>query len=99
MSNLTDEFLKWLPKHKGELILQHNPHRSEYADMPEWMRSFDHHEWSSPEDQKQALVQDDFWTMTWYPDSPVGFHAIASSKLEKLLLFAHDARFRSDGDG
>ena len=99
MSKLTDEFEKWLPKHQGELSIIHNPHRTNYQTADDFIAfNMLESDFASPADQATCVANDDFWIMTWYPETPVSCHSIAASTLEKLLLFVHDARFRSDGN-
>lgn len=74
------------PRHKCGLALQHNEHRNYYESIENQLR--DHYEWESEESRELAIENDDVWTLQWYPDTPIGFFAIASHSLEHLLEYA-----------
>ena len=78
--------LPWLPKHKCELALMHNPHRSNYETVESYLESLDavDDEWLSPEDRAKAIEADELWHLQWYPDTPVGFYRLFASSLDAL---------------
>ena len=98
MSKLTEEFLKWLPKHTALTIL-HNPHIEFGADVGEYvMREGMDFLWPDCDTEIEANVRGELWVMIFCPGDPPVHHEIAAPTLEKLLLFAHDPRFREDGN-
>lgn len=79
-----------LPQDKAGLYLTHNVHRGVYQTAREWWEeNKDHDLYSWPAgDLERALETDEVWTLQWYPDTPIGFYAIAASSLEALLAEA-----------
>ena len=43
--------------------------------------------WESEEAKQRAIEMDECWTLQLYPDTPIGFMAIAAPTLEDLLRF------------
>ena len=98
MSNLTEEFLKWLPKHQV-LLLQHNPHLVDYTNASEFiMDEGERFLWPDVNAENESIVSNELWVLVWYSDEENLEQIIAAPTLEKLLLFAHDAQFRSDSN-
>ena len=96
MSNLTEEFLKWLPKHQA-LALQHNPHLVDYTNVAEFvMDEGERFLWPDVNSEDEANANNELWVLVWYPNQESLEQVIAAPTLEKLLLFAHDPRFRED---
>lgn len=80
------------PEHKAGLTLTHNDHRGVYQSVEDWdadqQRGSDGgawYEWVSDEERQRAIESDSVWTLQWYPDTPVGFFALAASDLNVLL--------------
>lgn len=87
------------PEHKVSLSLEHNPHRTNYETIEEWLKanckessqsSPDDCRWLTvrPEDRDLILRTGEVWTLQWYPDTPVGFCAVAAASLERVLEIA-----------
>lgn len=81
--------MKW-PAHKGALHLTHNPHKSNYETVEEYMviREFDETDWVSPEQRAAAIAGDTLWELQWYPNTPVGFNIVCGADLDAVLAFA-----------
>jgi hypothetical protein len=78
-----------LPQHKCSLTIEHNPHRDYYESITDYInRDEDRFDWETPEDRQTAIDTDELWIMQWYPNTPVGFNAVAAPTLEKLLAWA-----------
>lgn len=77
-----------LPKHKAALHLTHNDHRNVYEDLAHWIVDNTWCNWQSEEHKARAIATDECWTLQWYPDTPVGFCAVAAPTLDECLLFA-----------
>lgn len=82
-----------LPDHKCGLYLTHNEHRNLYEPLVKWLvgdgDEDGFYNWESDEARQRALDTDECWTLQWYPDTPIGFHAVAAPTLEELLAFAN----------
>lgn len=78
-----------LPGHKCGLFLQHNEHRSYYEAAAEWIGQNDHYAWKDEASKQAAIASDSVWTLQWYPDTPIGFYAVAAPTLEELLELAN----------
>jgi hypothetical protein len=79
-----------LPLHKCGLELNHNPHLGYYETAASWINTSDDQgpDWESDEDKALAIENNDFWTIQWFPQTPIGSCYIAASDLNKLLEFA-----------
>lgn len=82
------------PEHKCGLFLKHNVHRDYYQSAADWCKEQDErgeggmYEWESDEAKARAIATDEIWTLQWYPNTPVGFNAVASPTLPELLEWA-----------
>ena len=77
------------PRHKCSLSLIHNEHRDYYMTVIAWLN--DHNDifsWENDEAKQRAIGTDEVWTLQWYPNTPISFHAIACPTLEELLDWA-----------
>lgn len=79
-----------LPKHKCALHLEHNVHRSVYETVEQWCQENEIFEWKDEESKQRAIATDEVWTLQWYPETPVGFCAVAAPTLEELLAAAEE---------
>lgn len=83
-----------LPNHKCSLELTHNKHRDYYQTAAEAIAERESHgcppDWKDEEAKQRAIATDEIWELHWYPDTPIGFHAIYAPTLEELLAFAAD---------
>jgi hypothetical protein len=74
------------PAHKCSLTLQHNDHRSVYETVEQWCESrCEHFDWVSDDQRLKAIETDEVWTLQWYPNTPIGSHALAAAELDVLL--------------
>ena len=78
------------PKYKVSIFMQHNAHKNYYQSASDWIDEYsDWCDWESDEAKQQAIETDSIWTLQWYPDTPIGFFAVAAPTLEDLLRFAN----------
>lgn len=79
------------PEHQCSLTLEHNPHLSGCETAEEWL-SHDHnreqYDWKDEESMQRARDTNEIWTLQWYPDTPVGFCAVAAPTYDELLALA-----------
>ncbi|PWJ88452.1 hypothetical protein C8D77_111175 [Mesorhizobium loti] len=78
------------PEHKASLTLHHDDHKSVYQPVAEWIAEQEEggncwFEWVSSEQRQKAIDTDSVWTLQWYPNTPVGFNALAAADLDVLL--------------
>jgi hypothetical protein len=74
------------PPHKGSLHLTHNDHRNNYETVEQWAGyNRESHDWVSEEQKAKAIATDSVWVLQWYPDTPVGSHALVAADLDVLL--------------
>ena len=78
-----------LPKHKCELSITHNEHKSYYLSVKEYLHEGDDIDWQSLEHKQRAIETDEIWQMRWYPETPVGFYSACAPTLEELLEFVN----------
>jgi hypothetical protein len=76
------------PKHEASMTLTHNDHRNVYQPLREWIVASDWCDWENAEAIERAIQTDECWTLQWYPNTPVGFNAVAAPTLEECLAFA-----------
>ena len=80
-----------LPKHKAGLYIEHDEHKGVYQDASDWVdENIDCYEWETEEYKRIAIDTDSIWTLQWYPDTAVGFCAVAAPTLEDLLRYANE---------
>lgn len=86
------QVVRMLPAHKAGLHLSHNDHLSNYMTVEENDTScVGHYDWVSDEEKQRAYATNEMWVLQWYPDTPVGFCALAASTLHALLKAAESA--------
>jgi hypothetical protein len=79
-----------LPAHDAALFLTHNEHKNYYEDAAKWIEEQgDLFDWQSDGHKRRAIETDSVWVLQWYPNTPVGFNAIAAPTLDELLAFAN----------
>jgi hypothetical protein len=85
--------MKW-PEHKASLHLTHNQHKAYYKTVAELVEEGDFgcgaDEWVNDEQKQKAIETDDFWTLQWYPETPVGFCVLSAADLDVLLAKANE---------
>lgn len=79
----------YLPRHKAGLSLEHNQHKNIYDTPQQWIEDNTWCDWESEDAKKQAIALDSIWTLQWYPDTPVGFYALAGPTLGEVLRRAN----------
>lgn len=83
-----------LPKHIN-IEITHNPHSVYYESAKDYIgEKILYEEWSdndfiSQEDKQVCIDSNDFWTIHWYPKTPVSFCYVVASTLEKALEVAN----------
>lgn len=82
------DLLKLLPQHECGLHLNHNDHKNVYETAEQWIVDNDWCDWENDEAKQRAIATDSIWTLQWYPDTPVGFYAVAAPTLDELLARA-----------
>ena len=83
------ELLGLFPKHNCGLHLNHNDHKNVYEKAEQWIVDNDWCDWENEEAKQRAIDTDEIWTLQWYPDTPVGFCALAAPTFEELLKLAN----------
>lgn len=79
-----------LPAHNAGMSLEHNQHKNIYETAEEWIKNNGWCDWESEDQKLKAIETDEIWTLRWYPETPIGFYAIAAPTLEDLLRIAND---------
>lgn len=73
------------PKHI-HLSIDHNEHHAYYETIEEFVAHSNLLElFENREDYARSILNDEIWTIQWYPNTPVGFNLVAASSLEKAL--------------
>jgi hypothetical protein len=92
ISNLNPDEL--FPKHKAGLDLEHDPHRAYHETVETYEKTlltlgFTIEElWVSIEQRQLAIQAQEFWSIRWYPNTPIGFHRLLAYDLNVLLQTA-----------
>lgn len=73
-----------------ELIITHNDFAGSYQTAAQWIadeegRGDTYYEWAGPDEREKALLTGSVWIVQWYPDTPVGFYAVAASTFEAAM--------------
>ncbi len=88
----TPELAEMFPPHKCGLYLEHNDCRNVYEDVATWVISDSEracpYAWKDANQKQRAINTNEVWTLQWYPETPIGFHAIAAPTLPELLEFS-----------
>ena len=81
-----------LPPHKASLSITHNDHKSVYETVAQWLANRDvrPEECGSSEEYQALQTGDELWEIQWYPETPIGFHRVYASTLERALELAND---------
>lgn len=85
---MLNDLLAALPKHKCGLSITHNEHRNYRETAANWIADNEHCDWESEEAKQIAIDTDEIWVMHWYPETPVGFFAVAAPTLADLFRLA-----------
>lgn len=76
------------PHHAAGMYVEHNPHLANYETIEEWSARLDWIDWASDDERAMAISNNSLWTLQWYPDTPVGCHAVCASTLSACLKAA-----------
>lgn len=80
------------------LTIEHNPHSLEYTTAEKYIQEkiategWCDDDFISPEDKQKCIDSNDFWTIQWYPNTPVSFFYVVGSDLEKCLNYMQEAK-------
>jgi hypothetical protein len=80
-----------LPRHKCGLFIEHNCHKNCYQTVEEWIafcHKNDERIFKNESAKQRCISTNEIWTMSWYPDTPVGFYIVAAPTFVELLEFA-----------
>lgn len=78
-----------LPKHVN-LTIEHQPHATNYETVDEWLARDEGYADICSEDRAKIIETGEIWVIHWYPETPVGFCAVAAATLERALELALD---------
>tara|TARA_Y100000034_G_C6833073_1_gene376208 strand:+ start:921 stop:1187 length:267 start_codon:yes stop_codon:yes gene_type:complete len=84
------DLLAVLPAHKAGLSLEHNQHKNVYEKAAQWIEENEWCDWENDEAKQKAIDTDEIWTLQWYPETPVGFCAVAAPTLADLIRIVND---------
>ena len=82
---------------KGEfssLSIEFNRHKANYetAALAILTGTYQPADWVSEAEKQKAIDTDSVWTLQWYPDTPVGFYAVAASSLKAIVCAALEGK-------
>lgn len=78
-----------LPEHKCGLYLEHNANRDYYESVEAYLDDNPLYQFKDDQARQRCIDTGDIWTLQWYPNTPVGFIAVAAPTLDELLAFAN----------
>ncbi len=78
------------PSHKCGLHLEHNANRNVYESVAEYIEAINYYDWQSDEHRQRAIDTNELWTLQWYPETPVGFNAVAAPTFEELMKMVQE---------
>ena len=79
------------PKHKCGLYLTHNRHKDFYEEIGKYVNGGHRgtaDSFKDDETRERSIKTDEIWELQWYPNTPVGFYAVAAPTLEECLKYA-----------
>ena len=80
-----------LPEHKCGLYLEHNAHRDYYQSVADYIEDENRFNWPSEAERQKSIDTNGWWTLQGYPETPIGFFAVAAATLETLLELANNS--------
>lgn len=81
----------YLPPHKASLHINHNEHKANYETVERYLEhESERLDFRSEEERLRCISSDEIWELQWYPDTPIGFYAIAAPTLEALIDYAKE---------
>jgi hypothetical protein len=77
-----------LPRHLG-LHITHNQHKIYYMSIQDYVTD-GRDRWDVDQaDLDEILSTGEIWEIQWYPNTPIGFRAVAAATLERALELAN----------
>lgn len=80
-----------LPAHKCGLFITHNEHKDYYRTVAETLEedrpgenTDELNNFVTAVERQKAIETDEMWTLTWYPDTPIGSYRIRAASLPAL---------------
>lgn len=76
---------------KGEFSSLHvsfNSHASSYLspeDAADEDLFYPGESWVSPDEKAKAIASNSFWSVQWYPDTPIGSYQVVASSLQAAI--------------
>lgn len=79
------------PAHQASMHLEHNPQTGNYESVEQYLLGCDNmYRFASPEARQRCIDTGELWTLQWYPQTPVGFIAVAAPTFAELMAFANE---------
>jgi len=83
-------------KYSSLTIAFNDIHAPNYETAEEWSQTCSDYEgsrralvdWPSEDERLKAIRENSVWTITWYPDTPLGFHCVGASTFEAAARYA-----------
>ena len=96
MEELEVHLLSLLKGEHSSLAISFNDHASNYVSVKEAAEEgsmLDFGDWVSEAEKQKAIDTNRVWAVQWYPQTPVGFHAVLASSLAVAVeaALAHDS--------
>lgn len=86
--------IEW-PPHRGGLYITHNEHGAHYLTVAQalWRVNgkhrpespYDCEDFPDMDEISRSVAQDSVWTVTWYPDNPIGSYRVHAATLSRAL--------------
>lgn len=77
-----------LPRHQAGLELAHNPQRVAGLSVMEFLELNSVYDFRNDDAKARAINKNELWTMHWYPETTMGFLAVAAPTQHELLDWA-----------
>jgi hypothetical protein len=81
-----------LPRHRGGMSIEVDPHRTSYQTVAEWLVSQSWRsaadDFESEEARQRAIDTDTLVEIQWYPATPIGFFRVYGPTFEEALAYA-----------
>lgn len=78
------------PASRGGMYVSHNEHKDYHQSVAEWAEDDpggSRFQWENDEAKQRAIETGEAWTMQWYPETPIGFYAVAAPTFEELIAW------------
>lgn len=98
---LEAELLENLHGEFSSLHLDFNNHSASYLSAEQAIEEdfLYHADWVSQEEKQLAIDTNRVWCIQWYPNTPIGFHAIVGSTLRSVLEALKNMQLEEARDG